>query len=887
MTSYSKLTLAGLLATTVLTAPGVVLAQSTASPPPAEQPPEADSAAQEETQVDEIVVRGRYIPNEKRTTSEVSQVLTAEAIARTGDSDIAQALTRVTGLSLVGNGFVYVRGLGERYSSTLLDGSVLPSPEPLRRVVPLDIFPTSFLASTLVQKTYSAEYPAEFGGGVIVLRTRAIPNGPFLQASTSLAYNDESTGKRGNFVDYGNNAFLGFGDHDLEFPGLFRVNPNLTGYTGENRQALARSLRNVWSFDRETTDPDFGLRVTGGTNFDLAGMNAGFLALVDYGSQTRLRNGPRRNYSASNAGLQLNEDLSPEGCLGVNTRVAPSSCGVFRTNWDVSLNALGAFGLDLNENNHLKFTSLVLRKTTQEARLERGSFSESPGTILSRQQSNFIEQQLWTNQLTGEHIFSIGGPLPDAELTWRAVYGKANRDTPYRREYTYAADGTGAFRWDLSQGRNSTIFSALEDENYEGGVDLKLEGLLFDREATVKFGALATSKDREFLQRRYQFNLQQNIGCGVIPVATLQSVPEIILSPDNIGAVCGFTIASTSDNSDQFQASVDVQAAYASAELQVTEDIRWTLGVRGEHSEQSVDTFQAAPAGSTFVPVNVDLEKDYVLPATTLTWEFADGFQARAGFSQTLARPDLRELAPSQFFDVDNGTTESGNPRLQVTEINNYDARVEWYFGDRRSATLGVFYKQLDKPIERTFFFTGEGPTRSLANADDATLKGVEAEFDVSLPFNEWTDMGFIVDRDWYLIGNVTYIDSSVTRSLAEFPTVTRRNGPLQGQSEYLANLQFGYDSQALREKANLSLNYQDERIFGVGIQGIPDTIETPPLMLDFNFTKAFDVLDRTLEAGLKVNNILGEEYELSQGGNTTETYKLGTTVQLSLTATF
>ena len=888
MSSSLKLLTAGLLATTVLTVPSIVLAQAspaTASPPPTG----AGRAESGVSQVEEIEVRGRFIPNEKRETSEIANVLTAESIARAGDSDIAGALTRVTGLSLVGDGYVYVRGLGERYSSALLDGSVLPSPEPLRRVVSLDIFPTSMLSGTLVQKTYSVEYPAEFGGGLIAMRTRAVPEQPFFEIAISGGYNSQATGKRGNFADYGGGAWTGFGGGNLAFPAALKNNPTLEGLTTVQRQGAGRSLRNNWSFDRETIAPDAGIRVAGGRDFEIGDMRAGLLAVVDYSSQFRLREGPRRIFSTSNAGLEVNEDLSPAGCVAANPSIDPESCGVFRTNWDVRLNMLGAAGLEITPDHSLKLTSMILRKTVQEARVERGSFQESPGTIMSRQLSNFIEQQVWTNQLSGEHRFQLPGAFDQLQVNWRGAYSKANRDTPYRREFSYVADSQGRFRWDLAQGRNATIFSALEDESIELGLDGKLSGQIAGREAVIKFGGVTIDKDRDFLQRRYQFNLLQNIGCGTIPDATLQMAPEIILSPDNLGSTCGFAIANSADNSDQFSAKMGVDALYASIDYQILDSVRWTVGVRGERSTQEINTFQQGPVGTPLRPVNVQLDAKYALPATTLTWEFADGLQARVGFSQTLARPDLRELAPSQFYDVDTGATESGNPNLRITRINNFDARVEWYFGERRSATIGAFYKDLTDPIERTYYFTGEGPTRSLANAESAKLKGVEAEFDVALPLEDWLgDSRFITDRSFYLIANVTYVDTEVVRGLADFPNVTQARGPLQGQSKYVGNIQFGYDRPDAYEKMALSFNYQSKRIFGVGIQGIPNTMETPPLLLDFNASKGFEVWGgQVVQFGLKVNNILGREFKTTQGGEISELYKLGRTVSLSASTTF
>ena len=166
------LTLTGvLLATSAMIAPSLGHAQAS----PTEQTPAAQ-AQDEATQVDEIVVLGRYIPEPNRESSEVAAFLTSEDLERTGDSSAAEALTRVTGLSIVEGRFIYVRGLGERYSSALLNGSPLPSPEPLQRVVPLDLFPSGILDSVTVQKTYSANYPGEFGGGVIDLQTVDAPN---------------------------------------------------------------------------------------------------------------------------------------------------------------------------------------------------------------------------------------------------------------------------------------------------------------------------------------------------------------------------------------------------------------------------------------------------------------------------------------------------------------------------------------------------------------------------------------------------------------------------------------------------------------------------------------------------------------------------------------
>jgi outer membrane receptor for ferrienterochelin and colicin len=196
-----------LLVSSVMVAPAA-LAQSNSAPGPSPvtttTPPETDPAqVEQEVEIsapgaggaagEEIVVTGRYTPNAIRATPQILTVLSAEDIKRTGEGDIAGAIQRVTGLSVVGAGFVFVRGLGDRYSSALLNGSPLPSPEPLRRTVPLDIFPTSVVSSAIVQKTYSVAYPAEFGGGVINLTTRAVPKESFVTFGGSATYDSTTT----------------------------------------------------------------------------------------------------------------------------------------------------------------------------------------------------------------------------------------------------------------------------------------------------------------------------------------------------------------------------------------------------------------------------------------------------------------------------------------------------------------------------------------------------------------------------------------------------------------------------------------------------------------------------------------------------------------------
>lgn len=877
MTSSKKSLWALLLASTVLSAPAFATAQD--GPVAAAQA--GDENFDGPTTLDEIVVRGRFIPDERRVTSEIANVLTIQDLQRTGDSDISGALSRVTGLSLVGSGYVYVRGLGERYSSAMLDGATLPSPEPLRRVVPLDVFPSALLSGVLVQKTYSVEYPAEFGGGVVALRSRAVPEERFLEFGVSTGYNTVSTGEAALNWHSGDRTWLGFSDKSMRLPLEIRVDPSLESFDAAALQQAGRSLRPEWSVVNDRAPWDGSFNISGGTPFDIEGRRGGILLSLDYDSEVRNRNGVYRSYAVAGGGLEATDDLSPEGCA-IDSRLDADACGRYRTDWTIGLNFIGAVGLEVADGHALRFTNMILRNTTHQTEIQRGQFATDAGTVRSLQRLNYVEQQMVLNQLSGEHLFDLSGAFDSLEIDWRAVYSRADRDTPYVRETLYDFTPGGAWRLRPTPAGNSTTFSALEDENSEFGVDLALRGVIGDRAVLFQAGAVHNNRDRDFALRRYTFGFPAGGN-----VELLEMVPEIIFAPDNIGPPGGLVLLDATDNADTYQASVEINAAYLSTEVQVTPTVRWTVGARYEDSTQSVDSFQAFTLRP--VPIHVDLEFDKVLPATTLTWEFANNWQARVGYSQTLSRPDLRELSPTRFRDEESGLLERGNPDLLVTEIENFDARVEYYFGERQSLTLGAFYKDFTNPIERTFSREGDEFLRSFFNADSAEIRGVEAEMEWTLPVEQWASGSpFMNDRRFYVIANVTWVDSEITLNPdAARDRQTDAQRPLQGQSEWVGNVQLGYERHDGRERLALLTNYAGERIRDVGLSGAPNQMETPPILLDLVYGRTFDVGEREFQFSFNARNLLGEDYEVTQGGFIAETYELGTTISLGLSTLF
>jgi len=883
-------TLSGLLlAGTALTAPGLAFAQTPPTDPvvATQDPPQDPDQEPEVTQVDEIVVLGRYIPEPLRQTSEVAAFLTEEDLERTGDDNAAQALTRVTGLSIVEGRFVYVRGLGERYSSALLNGSPLPSPEPLQRVVPLDLFPASVLEGVTVQKTYSANYPGEFGGGIIDLRTVGAPREPFLNFQVSIGGNLETTGKKG-LIYYGSRTdFTGFDDGTRDVPGLLRdaiatgnrvaAGPN---FTGAELQAIGRDFVNAplnLLQEQDHIQPNFGLELAGGRTWLVGGGDLGAVFVASYDNDWRTRQG-----------------VQQEGRLDVNQLVVQTDYAVRSTENDVGLNFLGGLSWQ-NEFHELKWTNLYVRRTTKEARSREGVDFAAPGTGEVRDDyTEWFERSLFTTQLAGEHDLMDGA----LELTWRGAYALTTRDSPYEKVIRYGLGADGVYRHDGEQYRNSTSFSELEDEILSAGADLAwTTPLSEERELTVRGGVAWMDNTRDAERRDFRFYPAS----GSIPQDVQDSRVDYLFSDFNIGSLLWELQEITpSGGAAAYDAGLETRAAYLQVEAELMPLVSVSGGVRYEDAEQFVtprDLF-----GGTLVFQPTALENTYWLPSATLTWNFAEDSQLRLGASKTIGRPQFRELAPQQYLDPDNDRLFFGNPYLVDTEIVNLDARIEYYFDRGQYLTGGFFYKDLENPIESSINDLGSVTQQTYLNAPKAILYG--AEFDVKkyfeFPDSPWS---FIADKRWLVQANYTYTESEVQVDAGDvvFPLSAQGvarpasdyiidGSRLQGQSEHLANLQFGWEDDVARSQATFLVTYVSERSSARGRPGEPDLIQEPGVILDFVYRKDFEYAGRDMGLAIELRNLLDEEYlEYQELGNriTVNGYDLGQSGSISLTTRF
>jgi len=913
--------LAGLLLfTTALSFPGHAYAQGTGGPPntgaegttPDENADEvltdtAQGTAQtqqpdalEEQQPDvsipggggTIVVTGRRRTDPERSSTQVVSVLSAESIARTGEGDIAGALSRVTGLSTAGNGLVYVRGLGDRYSLALLNGLPLPSPQPLSRVVPLDIFPTSVIASSLVQKTYSANFPGEFGGGVINLTTKAIPDESFLEISVSGSGDEQTTFSKG-YTYYGSQYdWFGFDDGSRD-PG-----PQLQGFLDSgarigdqdvDTKGILLELGNpnrILLQENDMLPINMSGGITAGTSFDF-GETGRFGVIATASLSNKWRNRRIISQSAINSDLDLDSDFVE-----------------FVTDNRILANALLGFGLEVGEHQ-FRFTNVFIRDTLKRASLELGTDFQNDDTDLI-QNTAWFERQLLDTQFVGELEFG------DLSVDLRGGYAQTQREAPFDWEFTYTRTNNPNDRLgdlflntlDPQRGGAIVSFSDLTEDLYYGGIDISY--LMTDwLSATVGYAYT----DTERFSTRREFDIRASTGfpdvLGAFRPDNLlgDSLIELGFSPEAQAAAgfdpFQFNIFETTQSDPAFAATLKIHAGYGKLNITAAPGLTLDAGVRYEDAVQTVDPVEmfAAPLGSASSTL---IANDYFLPAGTLTYEITPDLQARISASATIARPQFRELIFQTYFDPETNRQFNGNPRLIDSELTNYEARLEYYLGGGDRISLAGFYKDIENPIEVFSSFSDNDQISGFANAPSATLYGAELETQVTWDLYDWG--GFWESKQFLMIANYTYTQSELKVGpddiarvfpFADQPATNffRDGVPLTGQSDHLVNLQLGLEDQEELQQFTVLLSYASERVTSRGTASLPDIVEDPGLRVDLVYRQGLDAFGIPLELKLEARNLTGRDHLEFQDNGTKRidinTYEVGRSFGVGLSAEF
>ncbi|MFA9460019.1 TonB-dependent receptor [Thiohalorhabdus methylotrophus] len=760
--------------------------------------------------------------SQQEEASGVTEVLGADQMSRAGDSDAADALARVTGLTIEDGKYVVIRGQPARYTATVLNGSPLPSPDPMRRIVPLDLFPTGVLSAIEVQKSYTSDQPGTFGAGLIDLRTRGLPESGFGEIEIGAGLNTQSFGEKGLTYEGGGSDWRGVDDGSRSGPSGDTTSP-VPGDFGNDEHVV----------QRESLGPDRSLAVAGGGRIDTPVGKYGAVASFSYDQKWRHRKEYRTIYSLGGGELQKNEEYTLE-----------------RTDREVGVGGMLTLGGEWGEDQSITSNTFLMRKTRDRTQIADGELTAE----YQRSQEYrlaFNRRALLLQQLIGQHKLPLG-----LGLDWRFLTGEAERELPDRRTYTYNFLGDESYlRSDIGMERK---FNTVKDDvgAYSADLTVPLGEAGWLSEAEAKLGISNSSKDRESDTATFSFLPDDEAGVD------LTRDPNALFDPEGYGDA--FEIRNDTSPGDSYTGSVDVSSRYAMINLELMKALKLNLGVRQEQVDMEV-----APEGDN---PSSGFKETRTLPGATATWKIREDMNLRFAFSETYSLPMLTEIAPIVYSDPDTGEPFQGNPDLEPVDIRAFDIRWEWYPSNAEMLTLAWFRKAYENPIERSFadLAGGDRTLNQMRNFDQAEVNGFELGARIDLAERLWGPEGL------YAQANAAFVDSNV--SVEDAGLATNDSRPLQGQAPWIYNLQAGYAGDIW--DLTLSYNMVGERLYQAGIQGLPDVYLQPVAYLDLSSRLQFG---EHWFLQFKAGNLLDPTIEYTQGGRGYRTYQKGRDFSLSL----
>lgn len=820
---------------------------------------------------------------QQRKSAAVSDGVSSQQISKTTDSNAAEVLQRVTGLSIVGGRYVYVRGLGERYSSTQVNGSTVGTPEPNKRVVPLDLFAAGLLDNVVVQKTYTPDQPGEFGGGVVNVNTRDFPGRELWDLSVSTGFNSNTTGKPFYTYDGGDTDFLGIDDGTRKFPDLVKklarneriirrgaLTPE--GFSADTIGILGRSFSKTWSRQKKTGMPSYSVSGSYGNEVEVFDRSLGFLGSLSYSNSFSSFDSEERFFKAD------------EGILSAETDYDVSTSEM-TTLWGLIANS----SYRLSSFHTLSLRSMYNRSSEDETRFYEGENQDS-GRPLRNTRLSYIERGLFSGSVGTSHYIA---PLNGATLDLRFSYSDARRNEPDRREYNYElftdyelndddeiVDSTSV--WRLSQRTAShmltRMFGKMAEQERVPEVNLTVPFRQWNQlDSKFKTGILLRNKDRDSAWRRFYFRTPA-ITNSALRDSLLALDPAQIMTDEMIGGRTDqFRIEElTLPATDNYRAHQDITAGYGMFDLPLSTKVRAVFGARVERAEMHVASYDIFGLTADSLLSRSNLENTDWLPSVNLTYSPSDRFNARVAYSATVSRPDFRELSSFFLTDYVSGYPEVGNPALKRAKIHNYDLRFEFYPGLSEILAASLFYKDLIDPIEKSIL-GGSNPVYKPINGEEGELFGAELETRFSLGrVHEKLD-SFAASFNWTLVHSET--------NLAERGIAASQKRPLEGQSPYVVNTGIFYASASGRTNASILYNVFGKRLSRVGLEQLPNIYERPKHSLDMTMSR------RVGNARLKlsIENILDSESRFEQrsvaGGQVGVTHRntKGRSISLSL----
>ncbi len=794
--------------------------------------------------------------DEQKNNDTVGDVLGSEQFSKSGDSSVASALKRVSGITIVGGKYVYVRGLGDRFSTVMFNGLHLPSPEPTKRVVPLDIFPTSIIKSMTIQKSFDGEIPATFGGGTVLIESKDIPkDGGFAKLSIEVNAND-STGEK---VPYNK-------ENDKSLPSsAIKGSDN---FTYVNNDKLNQKILTYRKLDKDTTTLPIGGKIAlslGDSSEINENLNIGVTGNIFYKN------------SSDNTEIKYHKYIYDMNSKSVfHDSDTDANVSTFKTQYG----GLFAIGANYYGKNSIKYTYFGIEDISDKSIF---SFIDYKGDTEDRDKTylEYVTKKVSTHQISGHNELNIpyfkSDYLNDLKIDWGLEHAEANRDEPGTVEYNYLHQSNG-INWGQ---KNWYYYYILADKVDNYRIDFTLPYKIHENDNYTKIGYFRYKKTRDFDSRRFKLSDKDSSSTTINLANDMDTIYEQGLSGKG-----DLQFESAYIDSDSYKAEQELNALYVKQLYSITHDLDLMVALRFEDSTQQLFD---AKTKKPFDP----LETTDVFPGLGLTYRFNDDkMQFRAALARTISRPDFREFSINRYKDPITENIVFGNPKLKATYINHADIKYEWYMSADELFSVALFMKNFENPIEtvvRKNDAQGNEMEQSYANADSADSYGVELDLRKRFGF---------ISKDWgknlLFATNYAWIDSNIKINPNAYPYFTKRltthDRAMQGQSPYVINVQFGYDNPDSGNSALLLYNEIGERIVSLGTDGNKDIYEQPFKKIDFTTKWRLNKPKKkgiTYSILFKATNLLDDSVEITQGDKITKTYKPGRSYALKFSAKY
>ena len=786
---------------------------------------------------------------ERKLAGSVSDSIGKEEISNSTSSSAAGALEKVTGVSVVGDGFVYVRGLGERYSSTMMNGAVLPTTEPEKRVVSLDLFPSGLIENIKILKTYTPDLPGEFAGGLIQMQTIEFPAQRMFQVNSKAGFNTATTFNKFQTSPGGASDYFGFGSGSRALPSQIPTNGRLIAgaFTPGQLQSFGQSFSNAWQPSVNSSQrPNTDFSAVGGGTFKRVGI-VGALSFSN-GAQTLAEK--QRYYRQGGTGPITFTDYPDFNDYTETAR----------------LGAVFNVALRVNDKNKIVFRNTLTHESDKAARNFTGYDGGVDG-VISSERLHYVERTLFSTSLEGDHaVPSWKGSV----FKWQLTYSKSGRNEPDLREVFRGQLPDGKFTFAALGSSGVRFFSDMNDKIYEPQADHTIPFFKGKISGIVKTGFRATIRSRDFAARRFRFIPQSSTTLDFL-LPSNQLFGSSNIRPN------GFQITEFTRGTDSYTAAMDIYAGYSMVDLAIGAKWRIVGGVRVEKAKLNVVTVDNLIPNAA--PATAKLDNTDPTPGVNVIYQLTTRQNLRVSYSRTVSRPDFRELSPFDFNNVLGGFVVQGNPNLKRAIINNYDARWESFLGGSQIIAVSFFVKKFTNPIEQTILPSND-LRQTFVNAAGAKNFGLEFEFRKSL--------GSIHKRlkDFSFTSNFTFVDSNIEIKPENAGVVTSSSRPLLGQSRYIYNAIGEWKRPALHSQARFYSNYVSRRISGVGTFGLPDIYQEGNTFLDFVYQYSFKENGKWA-LRFDAENLADNKYRWTQADLLQRQYQTGRTFQVGLSYSF